>query len=199
MEYLEENLTGLNTDVNSLYQLVLVLEGHDNIVSVVPNADGSYTIFFKNQDPITLHNGSNGRNGRNGVPCQVSIQQANDGYWYWTINGDWLLDANGKRVRANGQDGRNGVDGQDSNVDPSTLIVPQMRINETTRHWEISNDGGVTWIDTGVVADGRDGTDGADGTDGTATEFFKNVVISEDGTYVTITLYDDRVLTFPIK
>ena len=36
-------------------------------------------------------------------------------------------------------------------------VAPQVRINSSTYQWEISNDGGITWMSTGVVAKGQDG------------------------------------------
>ncbi len=53
-----------------------------------------------------------------------------------------------------------GLDGQDG-------ITPQLQINATTNEWEVSYDGGLTWISLGVKATGEDGADGADGQDGT--------------------------------
>ena len=46
-----------------------------------------------------------------------------------------------------------------------------MRINPITRYWELSNDGGRTWVDTGVYADGQDGQD----------DLFTGVRIEEGG------------------
>ena len=45
-------------------------------------------------------------------------------------------------------------------------VAPQVRINSSTFQWEISNDGGMTWVTTGVVAKGQDGKDGQDGSAG---------------------------------
>ncbi len=52
-----------------------------------------------------------------------------------------------------------GLGGQDG-------ITPQLRINPDTNEWEVSYDGGLTWISLGVKATGENGTDGQDGTDG---------------------------------
>ncbi len=45
-------------------------------------------------------------------------------------------------------------------------ITPQLRINSSTDMWEVSYDGGLTWVSLGVKATGEKGTDGADGQDG---------------------------------
>ena len=56
--------------------------------------------------------------------------------YYWTINGEWLLDENGNKVQAQGRDGADGQDGKDG------------------ADGEDGKDG----------ADGQDGKDGEDGT-----------------------------------
>ena len=63
-------------------------------------------------------------------------------------------------------------------------VAPQMRIRPDNRHWEISIDGGKTWSDTGMVADGKDGTNGKDGED----DLFKSVTLSADGKTLTFVL-----------
>ena len=60
--------------------------------------------------------GIDGNDGKDGLPPLISIAQDEaDGNWYWTLNGEWLLDANNQRVRANGIDGIDGKDGIDGN------------------------------------------------------------------------------------
>ena len=51
-------------------------------------------------------------------------------------------------------------------MDGKDAISPQVHINEESGIWEISVDGGVTWISTGTSATGNDGKDGKDGKDG---------------------------------
>ena len=75
----------------------------------------------------------------------------------------------------NGRDGHDGRDGQDG-------IVPQMRINDEG-FWEVSTDGGLTWQNTGVQANGKDGEPGR-------ADIFGSVELSEDGTYLIVHLAD---------
>ena len=65
--------------------------------------------------------------------------------------GDYIFtfSKNGPIVIRNGRDGKDGI---------SPLV--RIGINDI---WEISNDGGMTWISTGVVARGKDGVDGTNG------------------------------------
>ena len=77
-----------------------------------------------------------------------------DGNYYWKLNGEWLTDPNGTRIRANGKDGKDGQDGQDG-------VSPLVRIN-ASGIWEVSYDGGKSWVSTGSPATGKDGKDGQD-------------------------------------
>ena len=76
------------------------------------------------------------------------------------------------------------------------LGTSQVRINPTTSIWEISSDGGQTYISTGVSAVGRDGKDGRDGD-----SFFESVVIVEDngGQYALFTVRNGVRFRVPIQ
>jgi len=124
--------------------------------------------------------GRNGADGRNGV----------DG-----VNGKDGVDGQDGKDGRNGADGRNGVDGRDGkdgrdgqSVSEQEINIPQMRINPETRNWEISNDGGAAWTDTGTCADGADGQD----------DLFIDVKIVDGGKAVTFYLRDGRTFTVPI-
>ncbi len=164
-------------------------------------------------------NGKDGLNGQDGHTPIIGVAQDTDGNWYWTVDGEFLLDGTGNKVLANGiggqngkdgQDGKDGVDGKDGKdgvdgkdgkdgVDGQDGqngkdgITPQLRINTTTLMWEVSLDKGETWTSLGVKAKGEDGAKGADGADGDA--FFKSVTVGE--TEVTFTLADG-VTTFTL-
>ena len=45
-------------------------------------------------------------------------------------------------------------------------MAPQVRINEYTGIWEISYDGGSSWVSTGTSARPINGVDGKNGTNG---------------------------------
>ena len=59
-------------------------------------------------------------------------------------NGNWFIGDEDTGVKSEGRDG----------------ISPVIRINPETFEWEISNDGGVTYISTEVVAKGIQGEQG---------------------------------------
>ena len=72
-----------------------------------------------------------------------------------------------------------------------------MRINTNNRHWEVSTDGGRTWSDTGVKADGDDGKDGRNGLDG-EPDIFSQIKEAADGQSITFVMTDGRTFTVPI-
>lgn len=213
---LETSLVQLNRDIELLYYVARVMSLKARIVSVRKQNDGSYLLIFEDENGNNYtriikngDDGSKGPTGDNGKSKQIvfGIRQYIDGYYYWTLNGSFIHDANGMRVRADGYTGKDGEDGQDAAA--STAIVPQVRINSETRYWEISTDGGITWVTTDVYADGADGENGQDGENGKNGEdgqdgvdgipdIFQKIFISDNGTTVTFVLADGQTFVLPI-
>ena len=188
VEILEQMVLQTNKDIVSLNTLIATIESHGYVTKVEHNADGTYTIHFNNGDSITLRDGQDGADGSDGHDATLDISVAQDpvtGRWYWTLNGQWLLDPDGNRMQAGATDGRDGRDGRNE------AIVPMVRINPDTRHWEYSNDGGLTWIDTGQPADGKDGKDGPD-------DMFLEIKLSDDGKTVTFILANGKSYTVAV-
>lgn len=206
LEELEERVSALediakktNDDIVAIQTIVNALQNNVYVTDVITTQDG-YIISFSDGTSAVISDGADGAN----API-ISIKQDVDGYYYWTIDGEWLI-VDGKKVRANGKDGANGQNGQNGidGIDGKDAIAPQVRINEDTKEWEISVDGGKTWEPTGVIAEGKDGSIevGGDGS------LFKSVDVSNAG-YVIITLaagtelklarYDETVPVFIIE
>ena len=206
---LEELCKEMNTNITSLQTIVDVLQSNDFITGVVEiKKDGEvigYTITFGKHDPITIYHGQDGKDGQNGADGKdgqdgqngadgkdgstpvIGVAQDTDGVYYWTLNGEWLLDDNGNKLPvsgkdgqngtngSNGQDGADGKDGQDGEdgkdgadgQDGKDGITPQLKIEDG--YWYISYDNGATWTQLGKATgeDGKDGADGKDGQDGT--------------------------------
>ena len=198
VEVLEQRVLEMNTDLESLQTMILTIQQNGYITSVTRNQDGTTTITFNDGHSVTLRDGRTGQDGADGQDGQdgqeatllMGIRQASDGMWYWTLNGQWLLDSDGNKVRAGATDGKDGEDGQDGlngrdghdGRDGQDGIVPQMRINDEG-FWEVSTDGGLTWQNTGVQANGKDGEPGR-------ADIFGSVELSEDGTYLIVHLAD---------
>ena len=187
---LDKTCSDLNTNIASLQKIIEALQKNDYVTSVTPvKEDGKvvgYTLAFASSGPVTIYHGRNGADGADGtdgangtdgkngtdgrdgidgsVPV-IGVMQDEDGLWYWTLNGEWLLDDNGDKVKAVGKDGADGSDGSNGRGGTDG-ITPQLKVEEG--YWYLSLDGGQTWENIGRATGdpGRDGFNGLDGFDG---------------------------------
>ena len=220
---LEELCKQMNTNIEALQTLVSALEKRDYITNISPiREDGviiGYTISFAYNDTITIYHGQDGKdgiNGKDGYTPQIGVMKDTDGIYYWTLDGEWLLDGKGNKIKAvgtdgkDGQDGTNGSNGSDGKdgvdgVNGKDGVTPQLKIEND--YWYVSYDNGVTWIQLGKATgedgkDGQDGNDGADGSDGAdgadgadGDSIFKSV--TQDDEYVYFNLSDGTMITLP--
>lgn len=189
-------LEGLNDDIEAIKEIVDAQKQAGYITAVTETADG-YQFTMSNGKVINVRNGRDGRDGTNGTNGQdghtpvIGVTQDTDGNWYWTVDGEFLLDGSGNKVRANGIDGQNGTNGTngqngENGQNGQDGVTPQIRINSTTGMWEVSYDNGTTWTSLGVKAQGDKGD-----------AFFQNVVVGE--AEVTFTLADGTTtFTLPL-
>lgn len=143
---LEETCKQNNTNIVALQTIVTASNEGDYVTSVTPiTKDGDeigYTISFKDQKPITIYhgiNGTNGTNGTNGVNGEspvIGVAEFESVY-YWTLNGEWLLDGNGNKMRVIGENGTDGTNGANG-------VTPQLKVEDD--NWYVSYDNGNTWI-----------------------------------------------------
>ena len=170
LELLKEQM---NTNIGALRVLVEGLQSEDLIKSVVPITEGSkvigYTITFTKSQPVTIYHGQDGKDGSAPV---IGVKQDEDGVWYWTIDGEWMTDSAGKKVRASAKDGADGTDG----------VTPQLKIEEG--YWYVSTDGGNTWDQKGKA------------TGDPGDSMFLSIDTSNE-THVTLVLADGTILTIP--
>ena len=162
---LEEQMRTANSNIGNLTTLVEAL-GKKLTVTSIEEKDGTYTINFSEGAPITI---------KNGVSPQIGVKQDSDGIYYWTLNGDWLLDAQGNKLRVTGEDGAPGLPGE-------SATAPKLDIVDG--YWYISTDDGATWEKLGKAT-------GENGQDGDA--FFK--AIDWDAAYLYLTMADGTKLT----
>ena len=110
-----------------------------------------------------------------------------DGIYYWTLNGEWLLDDAGSKIKAEGADGSDGTNGSNG----TDGITPKLKIEEG--YWYVSYDNGTSWTKLGKAtgADGSDGLDGVNGEDG--DNIFSSV--TQDDEYVYFNLADGTIIT----
>ena len=175
VENLEAMVLEANKQFEILHEIVMAIENNGYITDMIVGSDGQYYLTFNTGKTIVLRQGKDGKDGKDGqeIDFLIDVKQGEDEIYYWTINGKWLLDEDGNRVPASARDGKDGKDGK--TMSETGAIAPRTRINTLNRHWEISTDGGKTWSDTGIVADGKDGAD----------DLFKSVIPSADGKSIT--------------
>ena len=150
---LEEWQKSVNSDIRSLQSLVAALENKDYVTAVTPLENGTgYVISFLKGGNITIKHGERGEQGEKGedgtMPV-ISVKLDTDGKYYWTVNGEWLLNS-GNKIPVTGEKGDKGDKG-DNGTAGSDGLTPYI------------GDNGNWWIgtmDTGVKAQGNIGTDG---------------------------------------
>jgi hypothetical protein len=184
---LESLCNQMNTNISSLQTIVSALQENDYVTSIIPITSGGetigYTINFSKSGSVTIYNVYDGH-----IPA-IGVMQSSDGNYYWTLDGNWLLDDDGNKVKANGTDGRDGQDGKDG-------ITPKLKIEEG--YWFISYDNGSSWNQLGK-ATGEDVIIGGDSMFSKVTfdeEFVYLVLADNDTTLIIPRRSDDFDLQF---
>ena len=130
-----------------------------------------YTITFSKSGEVTIYNSKDGS-----VPALGVKQDGED--WYWTVDGEWLLDTDGNKVRASAKDGKPGIGG-------ASGITPTLKIEDG--YWYVSYDGGKTFSTEAIgQATGEKGD-----------SMFAQVTYDGDCLYVTMT--DGQQFVIPLK
>lgn len=197
----------MNTNISSLQTIVSSFNKSDYIKSIAPIVEDGveigYVITFTESGSVTIYHGKDGVDGKPGKDGHIPVvgaSQGDDGLWYWTVDGAWVLDGKGNRI-------------------PTEGTLPRFKIEDD--YWYVSYDNGTTWQKQGKAVgengadgedgkdgtdgvDGKPGTDGAPGTDGDAMFQCVNVgtdgveFILADGTTFVIPFYGKIGLTFEL-
>ena len=148
---LETLCTEMNTNLSALTTLVSAMSVGDYVVSVSPlkNDEGveiGYRIIFKESGVVDLYhgadgkdgvdgtdgtdgtNGTDGKDGQDGETPVIGAQVGEDGIYYWTLNGEFVVDAEGNKI-------------------PLTAPAPKVKVEE--EKWFVSYDNGKTWLELG--------------------------------------------------
>ena len=228
-EALKTLVNQINTNVEALQTIVGALENNDYVTGVTPLYDGTeeigYKINFSKSGSVTIYhgkdgkdgvdgapgqdgsngtNGTNGADGKDGVTPVIGVAQEN-GVYYWTVNGSWLLDASGNKVPTTGNDGAPGQDGANGSngTNGKDGVTPQFMIQDGD--WYVSYDNGLNWIHVGQATgdQGPQGETGATGSQGpqgnpgiSGDSMFSNVDCS-NSEYVTFVLGDGTEIKVP--
>ncbi len=222
------NISALQAIVNAsqsgdyITDVTPLMDGADEI---------GYTITFAKEGKIIIYHGTDGKDGQDGAPGKdgqdgapgkdgqdgapgkdgvdtgatpdIGIKQGEDGVYYWTLNGEWLLADDGSRVKAVGTDGKDGEPGKDGEQgepgkdgeqgaegQPGTDgapgqtgpagkdgVTPQLKIEDD--YWFVSYNQGKNWECLGKAV----GEDGASGGD----SLFSNVYEQDGYVYFILT------------
>lgn len=229
---LKELCSQMNTNISAMQSIVNAIQNNDYVTGVAPvmknGVEIGYTILFSKSNSITIYHGTDGRDGTdgkdgkdgrdgidgtNGYTPVIGVQKDSDGVYYWTLDGKWLTDISGNKIKAvgkdgkdgkdglnggaDGKDGENGTDGKDGKdgVDGKDGITPKLKIEDDW--WYISYDEGQSWtkLSKAKGKDGKDGVDGKDGING-GDSFFKSVDTTNKD-FIVFTLSDGSQLKLP--
>ena len=191
-----------------------------NVSSVLENGEEvGYTISFSKSGSITIYHGADGKDGqdgddgKDGVDGQdgadgkdgqagvdgkdgytpvIGVKKGNDGIYYWTLDGQWLINDDGDMIpvtgRAgtdgiNGTDGTDGTDGKDGidGKDGADGITPKLKIEDG--YWYVSYDNGVTFTMLGEAKGDK------------GDSFFKEVFMEDN--FLVIKLMDGSSFKLP--
>ena len=186
-----------NTNIQALQTL---LSTTDYITAVTPvvkdGVEVGFTISFLNTPAITIYHGAKGDKGDKGDTPQIGAAQADDGNWYWTLNGELLTDTDGNPIRANGTQGGQGDQGPAGDDAPLPQLATGKKLNEQQITTDSQNkdiepdaiylsvDGGQTW----TRVSGEQGDTGSTGPTGPQGDSFFESVDTTNADYVIFKL-----------
>ena len=176
---LEQLCSQMNTNISSLQLVVEALQNKDYVTNIAPiTEDGKiigYTITFSKSGSVTIYHGKDGKDGTNGVDGTtpvIGVKKYN-GVYYWTLDGEWLLDSDGKKIKADGRDGHNGDDGTNG----KNGITPKLKIEN--EYWYVSYDNGSTWTNLGKATSDSSNS-------GSSNEIITDVDYDDNCVYITL-------------
>ena len=195
-----------NTNIEALQTL---LSTTDYITAVTPvvkdGVEVGFTISFLNTPAITIYHGTKGDKGDKGDTPQIGATQADDGNWYWTLNGELLTDTDGNPIRANGTQGGQGDQGPAGDDAPLPQLATGKKLTEQGVNTDSQNedikpdaiylsvDGGQTW----TRVSGEKGEQGDTGDTGPKGDSVFKGINTTHADYVTFTLADGSTFQVP--
>ena len=174
---LEALCSTMNTNLASLTTIVDALQKQVTILEVEPLTNG-YKIHFSDGNIATIQNGKN-----SGDAPDIGVEQDTDGIYYWMLNGEWLTDAQGNKIQAQGTNGINGKSayelavekGYSGTLDEWLASLHGVDGTNGKSAYELAVAKGYQgtldeWLTALKGTDGKDGQDGKDGINGTTPQ-----------------------------
>lgn len=122
---LQSLVSQVNQNLTSLQQIVSELDDGHTVTAVTPMDPDGYDLSFKDGKVVRI---SYGQDGEDGIVHPLGVKAGEDGLYYWTVDEDFMTDAEGNPVRAVATDGEDAV-------------VPVLKVDEDG-NWLVSLDGG---------------------------------------------------------
>ena len=139
-----------NSNIEALQTIVYALQEKDYVTGVTPiienGVEVGYTIAFSKSGIATIYH------GKDGYTPQIGVRKDTDSLYYWTLDGQWLLDEDGKKIRAVGVDGEDGIDG----VDGRTPVIG-VRQHEGVYYWTLDGEWLTDSEGNKIPTTGKDG------------------------------------------
>ena len=209
MDDIEYKVSTINSDISRLQDLVQALQNGKRLLvvnEVTKDGESYWELVFSDKTVVTLRNGKDGKDGKDGEDGKdgkdgtngqdghspvIGVRQFTDGLWYWTLDGEWLLDASGNKVRANAIDGKDGKDGSDGEngtdgKDGTNGNTPQLKIEDG--FWWVSYTNGSTWIKLYPYAEATQPEDNSPVSD---------IDTTSSSEYVILTLTNGETIQIP--
>ena len=198
----EEHVKKANEDIQTLKSLVSAASLGKTITEVKKTDEG-YDLTFSDKQVISI---KMGRDGMDGHSPKISVA-LDGGVYYWQLDGKWLLDTQGQKVRVSGETGPQGIPGKDGATGPQGIPgkdgatgpqgipgkdgaigpqgipgldgkTPKLRIN--AGKWEVAY-GNNDWTPVTVVSSGTSGATSVEGLD-----LFKNIKETDQEVVITL-------------
>ena len=186
----EEHVKKANEDIKTLKSLVSAAS-QGKTITEVKKTDEGYDLTFSDKQVISI---KMGRDGMDGHSPKISVA-LDGGVYYWQLDGKWLLDTQGQKVRVSGETGPQGIPGKDGATGPQGIPgrdgatgpqgipgkdgkTPKLRIN--AGKWEVAY-GNNDWIPVMVVSSGTSGATTVEGLD-----LFKNIKETDQEVVITL-------------
>lgn len=126
LNQLDNLVKSVNDNIKNLKALAEAEKDNLAIVKYTPLEDNAgYKLEMSDGSTIILNN------GLDGITPSVGIKKDTDGVFYWTINGEFMLDAYGNKIMAKGTNGSDG-------------ITPLLQVN-ADGFWEVSLNQGKSY------------------------------------------------------
>ena len=198
----EEHVKKANEDIKTLKSLVSAAS-QGKTITEVKKTDEGYDLTFSDKQVISI---KMGRDGMDGHSPKISVA-LDGGVYYWQLDGKWLLDTQGQKVRVSGETGPQGIPGKDGATGPQGIPgkdgatgpqgipgkdgaigpqgisgldgkTPKLRIN--AGKWEVAY-GNNDWTPVTVVSSGTSGVTTVEGLD-----LFKNIKETDQEVVITL-------------